>query len=316
MWFYNMFPFMTLDNKTSKKLAQYENNLEFQNTFYNLLNIAMYSFSFEGLPETCNERFFKMNLILRGCAAIINDPELGFLSLGITPMTTKPNIYGEWSEINAYGWNGFNKTYKNFIYGSGDYDVQSVVCKDNETLYPFMNYLIMYSKRMADCMRTLDITARKLKTPYFITCDESQKTNIKKILDDVDFNNDSIIANKSTMPNEFSVLDTKVKPESVVVLWQHYSNLESEIRTLLGINSAANLDKKERLVVDEANANDILTDINIDYRMKCYQQFCDTVNKVFGLNISVKSNIQKVEEKAEKDKNNAVIGNGGTEDEN
>ena len=158
-------------------------------------------------------------------------------------------------------------------------------------------------------MRTLDITAKKLKTPYFITCDEAQKSSIKKILDDIDFNQDSIIANRSTMPNEFNVLQTGVQPESVRVLWEHYSNLESEIRTFLGINSAANLDKKERLIVDEAEANDILTDINIKYRLKSYNTFCETVNNMWGLNIKFISNIDVLEAQAEADKNNSYNDN-------
>ena len=92
-----MFPFFTIDSITSKKAAKYENDMEFQNVFYNLLNIALYSFSFEGLPKTCNERYFKLCLLLHGSAALINDPELGFLSLGCTPMTAGDlNIYGEW----------------------------------------------------------------------------------------------------------------------------------------------------------------------------------------------------------------------------
>ena len=93
--------------------------------------------------------------------------------------------------------------------------------------------------------------------------------------------------------------------------------MESEIRTFLGINSAANLDKKERLVVDEAEANDILTDINIQYRLKSYQQFCDTVNNLWGLNISFVSNIDIVEKQEEIDdsiKQNEVIG-GDTDEE-
>ena len=139
-----------------------------------------------------------------------------------------------------------------------------------------------------------NITAKKLKTPYFITCDAAQKSSIKKILEDVAFNQDSIIANRSTMPNEFNVLQTGVQPESVHVLWDHYNNLESEIRTFLGIESATNLDKKERLVVHEAKANDILTNINIKYRLKSYEQFCDTVNNMWGLDIKFVSNIEEV----------------------
>lgn len=303
MWLSNMFPWYDYNTLSKKKVALYENNIEFQNIFYNLLNIAMYSFSIEGLPDSCNERFFKLNLIFNGYAALIKDPDLGYLSLGVRPTvnSSQLNIYGEFPDVMAFGWNGFNKQYTNYMYGTDNTDAEAIICRDNDMMYPIINILWIYAKRLTDTMRTLDVTARKLKTPYFITCDEAQKSSIKKILEDVDFNQDSIIANRSTMPNEFNVLQTGVQPESVRVLWEHYSNLESEIRTFLGINSAANLDKKERLVVDEAEANDILTDINIQYRLKSYQQFCDTVNNLWGLNISFVSNIDIVEKQAEID---------------
>lgn len=304
MWLNTMFPFFIFDDKMQKKMAKYENDLEFQNVFYNLLNIALYSFKFDGLPKTCNERYFKLSLILNGAAALINDNELGFLTLGCTPMMAGDlNIYGEWPQINAYGWNGFNKMYSCYMYGVDNTEAEALICRDNDCMYPMINTLLMYTKRLTDTMRTLDVTAKKLKTPYFITCDESQKTSVKKILDDIDFNKDSIIANRSTSPNEFNVLQTGVQPESVRVLWEHYSNLESEIRTILGINSAANLDKKERLVVDEAEANDILTDINIKYRLESYKTFCDTANRMFGLNLTVSSRIEDVEKQAKNDNN-------------
>lgn len=303
MWLSNMFPWFDYNTLSKKKVALYENDIEFQNMFYNLLNILMYSFSIEGLPDSCNERFFKLNLIFNGYAALIKDPDLGYLSLGVRPTvnSSQLNIYGEYPDVMAFGWNGFNKQYTNYMYGTDNSDAEAVICRDNDMMYPMINIIWIYAKRLTDTMRTLDVTARKLKTPYFITCDEAQKSSIKKILEDVDFNQDSIIANRSTMPNEFNVLQTGVQPESVRVLWEHYSNLESEIRTFLGINSAANLDKKERLVVDEAEANDILTDINIQYRLKSYQQFCDTVNNLWGLNIRFVSNIDIVEKQAEID---------------
>ena len=315
-----MFPWFDYNTLSKKKVALYENDIEFQNMFYNLLNILMYSFSIEDLPDSCNERFFKLNLIFNGYAALIKDPDLGYLSLGVRPTvnSNQLNIYGEFPDVMAFGWNGFNKQYKNYMYGTDNSDAEAVICRDNDMMYPMINIVWMYAKRLTDTMRTLDITARKLKTPYFITCDEAQKSSIKKILEDVDFNQDSIIANRSTMPNEFNVLQTGVQPESVRVLWEHYSNLESEIRTFLGINSAANLDKKERLVVDEAQANDILTDINIQYRLKSYQQFCDTVNNLWGLNISFVSNIDIVEKQAEIDSSitrNEYTDGGNTDEE-
>lgn len=296
MWINGFFPWFTPNKLQGKKLTKFENNIEYQNTFFNLLNLALYSFSFENLPDTCNERWFKMSLIFNGYAALINDPELGYLSLGVRPNSFEYNIYGDVSAIQAFGWNGFNKRYSAYMVGSNNTDADAIICRDNDCCYPLINTIFTYANRLCDAMRSLDVASRKLKVPYFITCDESQKTSIKKILDDVDFNENSIICNRSTMPNEFNVLQTNVKPESILVLWNHYNNLQCEIRTYLGINNAVNLDKKERLIQAEANSNDIITDLNLDYRMKKYQEFCDIVNELWGLDIQVVNNIEKVEE--------------------
>lgn len=304
MWFNTFFPWWNPTNLQGKKLHKFENNIEFMNTFFNLLNLALYSFSFNNLPKTCNERWFKMSLIFYGYAALINDKELGYLSLGVRPSSFRYNIYGDVSEIHAFGWNGFNKQYTAYMIGSDNKDAESVICRDNDCMYPLISTIIAYSTRLCDTMRTLDVTAKKLKTPYFITCDESQKTSVKKILEDVDFNQDGIICNRSTMPNEFQVLNTGVNPQSVTTLWAHYNNLQSEIRTRLGINNATQLDKKERLIVDEVNSNDILTDLNLDYRMKKYKEFCEIVNELWNLDISVTNNIEIIENKNEKNENN------------
>lgn len=302
MWLNMFFPWFSPSLLQGKKLAKFENNIEYQNTFFNLLNLAMYSFSFKNLPKTCNERWFKMSLIFYGYAALIDDKDLGYLSLAVRPSSFEYNIYGDVSKVNAFGWNGFNKEYSAYMIGSDNTDAESIICRDNDATYPLINVIFAYAHRLCDTMRTLDVAAKKLKQPYFITCDESQKTSIKKILDDVDYNQDGIICNRSTMPNEFNVLKTGVDPDSISALWAHYNNLQSEIRTLLGINNATQLDKKERLIVDEANSNDILTDLNLDYRMKSYQQFCDIVNDLWQLDIKVVNNIEQVEKKVEEEK--------------
>lgn len=312
MWLNTFFPFFTPSPASNKKWAKFENDLEFQNTFMNLLNIAMYSFEFEGLPDTCNERFFKLNLILQGMAGLVKDSEMGYLTLKVTPSGNEWNTYGECSTVHGYGWNGFNKEYKNYMYGADNEGAECVICRDNDMCYPLVEYLIIYANRLTQTMRTIDVTSRKLKTPYFITCDEAQKTSVKKILEDLDFNQDSIITNKSTTPNMFQVLTTNVNPQSLVTLWNHYNNLDSAVRTLLGVKSALNQDKSERLLVDEVNADNQLTDINLKLRLESYKRFCKTVNEHFGLNISVKIREGALPNVSEMDRNRTQS-NMGTE---
>lgn len=282
-----MFPFVKLDQSGSKKLAKYENDIEFLNTFSNLFNLALDRFHFKGLPDTCNERFFKMSLIISGQGLLADDENRGFLTLYSAPSGNEWNIYGESSSVYGYGWNGFNARYTNYMYGSDNTDAKALICRDNLLCYPLMWYIVSAASRMTSTMRTIDTTARKLKTPYYIVCDESQKSTVKKILNDIDYNEDSIITNKSTTPDMFKVLSTNVREGALQALWSHYANLGVNARSVLGIRSAVNQDKKERLLVDEVNADQQLAGLNMAYRMNCYKLFCETANKHFGLDLSV-----------------------------
>lgn len=288
MFLYNLFPWLQYTNMKEKDWAKYEKSIIFENILMNLLNLAMDEFTFEGLPETCNERYFKMVLLTSGSAMIAKDPDLGFISLACAPSGSDLNIYGEYPKVFGYGWNGFNKEYKCYMYGSDNTDIEAVVCRDNYTCYPMLTYLLQYAHSLAETLNTIDETANKLKTPYFIVCDEMQKGSVKQILNDIDFNKNSIITNRATSPDMFKILPTDVREGALTTLWSHYNNLNTNIRSIIGIRGAVNQDKKERLIKDEVNSDMDIAQLNIDYRLKNYKIFCDTVNEVFGLNISVK----------------------------
>ena len=64
--------------------------------------------------------------------------------------------------------------------------------------------------------------------------------------------------------------------------------------TLFGLNNVS--DKKERLIVDEANANNDYINRNVDLLYKNRKIACNEINKKFGLNISVKR-VNNIEEK-------------------
>ena len=81
--------------------------------------------------------------------------------------------------------------------------------------------------------------------------------------------------------------------------WNH-PGLNS-IRTMLGINNNSTSGKRERLIVDEINVNNDYTDINIDMRLHERQLFCERVNELFGLNISVKKRFEDVDKEVDND---------------
>ena len=190
----------------------------------------------------------------------------------------------------GYGWNGFMREYSCYMYGSGDYDVDSILCRDNKLCYPYIQYIIQASNRLMQTMRSIDVASKRLKLPYFIVCDESQKNSVKKILEDVDSNYDNIISSKSITPDMFKLFPTQVSGEALTTLWNNYNNLDSQIKTILGVDSIVNQDKKERLITDEANAMKSISNINVEMRLAERQKFCDTVNMIFGTDIKVSVN--------------------------
>lgn len=288
MWFNTFFPFYTVPVGSAKKLARYENDMEFQNTFFHYFNLAISTFKWDGLPETCNARYLETCLMLDGIAAFCKDAELGYLTLKASPVAQAYNLYGETDKIYGYGWNGFKREYTAYMYGSDNTMAQAVLCRDNPECYPYVNHLLLYTNRLTSTMRSLDVAAKKLKVPYYITCDESQKSSVEKILNDVDDNKERIIVNRSTMDNVFQVLPTRIDPSLLSVFWEHYENLEGQLKGLFGIESAVNQDKKERLITDEVNANNASTALSLQVRLAQRQQLCDTINKMWGLNVSVR----------------------------
>lgn len=296
MWYDYIFPGSMLTGKSKKKLAKYENMLEWQNTFVKLLNLSLYTFQWDGLPETCNERYLEYALLTRGSACICDDPKRGLLSLAANPFYNI-NLYGDFTRIRAVGWNGYNKEYEAYLEGADNYDTaKAVLCRDNRMLYPYINYLIIATDRLTSAVRSMDIAAKKLKNPYFITCHESQLESVKQILKDVDDNVESVIVSKTTYPDMFKVFPTQLDVNVLAALRDHYNFIDNDIRTLMGIKNNDRTAKKERLVVSEVQSTEEITDMNVDMRLEQREKFCEFCNKVFGTNISVKLRKERLED--------------------
>ena len=69
MW-YNWL-FLPSDSRMCKNLNKYNNSLEFQMWFTRLFCMIFEMIHIDGLPETCNERYFKMCLLNSGTACLV-----------------------------------------------------------------------------------------------------------------------------------------------------------------------------------------------------------------------------------------------------
>ena len=70
----------------------------------------------------------------------------------------------------------------------------------------------------------------------------------------------------------------------------------NEFFTDIGVNNA-NMDKKERMVANEVEANNEQVKASEDVLLKSREEACKQINRIFGLNISVeRKNLDKIPE--------------------
>ena len=142
-----------------------------------------------------------------------------------------------------------------------------------------------YIERIVDVEMTIrtNLIAQKIPVVYEVGPDSLQHGEdfTRKLLNDepVFFTNvkevDSLKAATANIPF------------NVASLYGYKVNLENELNTFLGIDNIGNVEKKERLITDEAQSNDnIINDFsdNIGDNLK---EFCDLVGSVLGYTISV-----------------------------
>lgn len=302
MWFQQYFP-MFKDGMSKNKITKYKNWTEWQNTFIKWCNVCLNLFEWDGLPDTISERYIEEALLIDGKVALANDPDYGYLMLRVAPNYTF-NIYGQFSKLNLYGFNGYNKNFNAYMEGSDNTDAQAVLCRDNNLMYPFMQYIVSWTDRLTQAMRGIDVASYQLKHPYIIKCEETQVTTIKNLFKNVAENEPVILGSKGLDLNTIDALDLKANPAILQQMWDNYYKLENTFRTLIGIKNNSTPNKSERLLVDEVNSDDENRLINIFCRLYQRQLFCEQVNELFGLNISCKLRFEELMNTDETDTNN------------
>lgn len=307
MWYNNYWGQMPLDltmsKKSAKKLANIKNQFEFCNFFERYFTLVQNQFRWSGLPDTCDERFLERAFILLG-QAMIAKVDGAYVTLGAAN-GANINLYGR--PIHAYGWglNGFHRHFNCYVPGADDSGVltkaasgwkwfksykapECVIGYDNVDAYPMVNYIITAAQRLSNLVRATDVAVENSKTPFVISCDEANVPTVREALKQREDNVAAIIGIKGSFDlQELKIWPTEVNPETLGNLWQQFCNIQNELLETFGIESNPQSDKRERLVVDEINANNQVVRENLAKRLYHRKLFAEHVNEYFGLNISV-----------------------------
>ena len=249
------------------------NNGTYKQYYNRLVELAISMFEWKNLPDSVDARFLELCLFVDGQAIFFYDEELGYLTLQ-NAMNGGFNVYRIPVNRRAYAVNGYNRE-----------------LNENNSVIIFNNYLhtnsqldaVMFSKRLYNLDRAIDVNANAMKTPIIIKCDETQRLTMLNLYKQYDGNEPYIFGDKSINTNAIQVFKTDA-PYVADKLYQLKTQIWNEALTYLGISNI-NVQKKERLITDEVTRNQGGTIASRYSRLNARRDACKQINKMFGLDI-------------------------------
>lgn len=271
----------------TKTFAKQMNNYAFTIYYYQLSLLAMSLFEWKGLPNGIDEKWIEKYLFSNGECMFFKDNNLGLM----VAKTTRNgfNHYDEPINLKPVSKSPF-VDHKDYKVGS-----ECVLIRNNDLSLPTDHVVKLFAYEISDIKRTQQINVNAQKTPILVLCNDKQKLTLKNIYAQYTGNEPVIFADKNFMGNNAKDILSVLKTDSPIVfdkLEIHKHQVFNEFLTFIGINNA-NMDKKERLVDDEVQANNEVVEYFGETLLKARKQACKEINKLFGTNISVERRIQK-----------------------
>lgn len=283
--------------------STYMNNRTYLQYYNRLTELAISMFEWQNLPKTVDQRFLEMCLFGDGMCVFFQDEVLGYLSLQCM-IGGKLNVYRIPMERKAYATNGYQRNLD---------ETNSVIIFNN---YLHTNSLLdveMFSKRLYNLDRAIDVNANAQKTPVLIQCDESQRLVMKNLYKQYEGNEPFIFGSKGLDASGLKVLQTGA-PYVADKLYELKTQIWNEALTYLGISNI-NVVKKERMITDEVTRNQGGTVASRYSRLESRRQACKQINEMFNLNIWVdyREDFQDIQEQEKE--NEELESKGGEEHE-
>ena len=255
------------------------NSVIYHDYYSRLKAIALSVFKWEGLPETCSARFLEKTLFEYGRAIFVDDPEYSYLTVKATPSS----VLNHYNEPIAY--HAFSTGY------SRDFSADECVYIRNNYLEKSTDSTIMiFAEKLAEIDLSAMINIKAQKTPVLIRCDEKSRTSLENIYLAYDGNAHVIYGSKSLQDKPIEVLRTDA-PFVADKLREEKRNVWNEALEFLGLNTNPSDKKKERLIVNEVDANNEQIDIQAETMLLTRLEACEQINKLYGLDVSVKRRV-------------------------
>jgi len=273
-----------MNNKLSyKSFANKMNNLVFRDIFNRLMLISKSVYEWKNLPNGMSEKWIEDYLFSEGRCVFFKDKTKGYM---VTALKQEGNLnfYNEEIYLRPYAINydDNERVLEN--------NVDCVIIKNNDESLPTSPTLQIYAHKLTTIDRTIDVNILAQKTPIIISCSEKERLSLIQYIDQRNDNEPVIFVTDKMNTGGIKVDDLRT-PVVFKDLELQKHMVWNEIMTYLGINNA-NMDKKERLVDDEVQANNEQVEACLNAGLKARQEACERINKIFGTKISVCKRIQ------------------------
>lgn len=232
------------------------------------------------LPEWWDENYFLYTLYCRGFVAIFDSGKFGVIPQG----------------CGLQGYNVFYRPKRVIIANpllttlEREIDVDCVLMQLQPDYMGILDLCSHYAEKMALASSAINqnLWSTRLATVFFAETDAEQQS-VKKAYDRMTSGDPMVVVRKNLRDEngnlKYEIFNRDVKNSYVISdLIADLRKIEAEFDTRVGIPNA-NTDKRERLITDEVNANNVETTILSDMWMDSIQDAIKKVKTMFGVEI-------------------------------
>lgn len=239
-------------------------------------NIALNLYEWENLPEGMESRHIEHALLHHGQAFFYEHEHLGYICLPCSN-SGQMNIYGEPTVVMVSG-HGFSEN-KHIMDGVRILNNPRIMATDITLTY--------YCTKLAQIDSTMNTNLIQQKVPFIFATSKENEFTIKNLYAKMYSGEPAIFVDQSLLTNgELNIQSVSCEaPYIIDKLQQHRFEIEKELLTFLGINTT--IEKKERLLVDETNANNEQITLNVEIGLRERERACEEINERYGLDIHV-----------------------------
>lgn len=255
--------------------------LTFQDHLFRLSMLAQTVFKWEGLPNGIDEKHLERYLFNEGRCMFYNDPIVGWIITKCNDAGSL-NFYDEPTKLLPMATDA-----EALDLSEREPGKDCVLIYNNDYAYPTARTIMMYAARLTEIQRTIDINIHAQKTPIIIKASDKTRLSAKQVYKQWSGFEPLIVTDKNLQDGvEMEVFNISA-PIVFDKLAIEKNKLWNECMTFLGINNA-NMDKRERLVDDEVQANNEQIELSALVMLKNRQRAAAAMSKLCGSEITVK----------------------------